>query len=222
MIWQELVLVGSRAAQAVMSQLETYIIWREIWPARVWQGDSLAPTWPGMFSDLVQNQEEAIQTPLFPYPHLQYPPRWFKRHQFVIHTTLSENFCMVRKKLVIACIYSYLCVPWYPCIISPMTKFDTCPQEARASPSGAQCGNGDSAHQPETGRPAPPLQAVHVVPAGHEESSQHPRVTRGVLLQGHVQVSQIQVLYVIIPTLRRKVFICLSVCKKFLSHFTCV
>lgn len=71
-----------------------------------------------------------------------------------------------------------------------MTKFDTCPQEARAGPSGAQCGNGDSAHQPETGRPAPPLQAVHVMPAGHEESSQHPRVTRGVLLQGHVQVSQ--------------------------------
>lgn len=55
-----------------------------------------------------------------------------------------------------------------------MTKFDTCPQEARAGPSGAQCGNGDSAHQPETGRPAPPLQAVHVMPAGHEESSQHP------------------------------------------------
>lgn len=102
-----------------------------------------------------------------------------------------------------------------------MTKFDTCPQEARAGPSGAQCGNGDSAHQPETGRPAPPLQAVHVMPAGHEESSQHPRVTRGVLLQGHVQVSQIQVLYIIIPTLRRKVFICLSICKKFLSHFTC-
>lgn len=82
-----------------------------------------------------------------------------------------------------------------------MTKFDTCPQEARAGPSGAQCGNGDSSHQPETGRPAPPLQAVHVMPAGHEESSQHPRVTRGVLLQGHVQVSQIQVLYIIIPTL---------------------
>lgn len=99
MIWQELVPVGTRAAPAVMSQLETYVIWREIWPARVWQGDSLAPTWPGMFSDLVQNQGEAIQTPLLPYPCLQYPPRRFKRHQFVIHTTLSENFILAFYKL---------------------------------------------------------------------------------------------------------------------------
>lgn len=103
-----------------------------------------------------------------------------------------------------------------------MTKFDTCPQEARAGPSGAQCGNGDSAHQPETGRPAPPLQAVHVMPAGHEESSQHPRVTRGVLLQGHVQVSRVQVLYIIIPTLRRKVFISVRLQKIFVTFYMCI
>lgn len=70
-----------------------------------------------------------------------------------------------------------------------MIKFDTCPQEARASPCGAQCGDGNGAHQPETGCPAPPLQAVHVLPASHEEGSQHPRVTGGILFKGHVQVS---------------------------------
>lgn len=96
LIWQELVPVGTRAAPAVTSQLETCVIWREIWPAQVWQGDSqgdsLAPTWLGMFSDLFQNQGEAIQTPLLPYPRLQYPPRqFFKKHQFFIHTTLSKS-----------------------------------------------------------------------------------------------------------------------------------